>query len=413
VRGGSHFLAIPCFYGVGVVCIAGSFQPKSNKSGSIEGKIVKLSFLKPAGIVALASILAVGATALPAQASHTGEIVIALEAPLTGDQSNNGKDQLRGAQLAAKQINAAGGVMGKMIKIVGVDDQADPDKAKAAVTAAKKAGADAVVGPYNSGVGVVNLPIYVKNKIFPMRMTSSLATQGYGATTQPMNSQIAPAEIDYISSTGVKSVVMLVDPSDYTTSIAAQTAAGLTANGIAVTQVVVPEGSASYSDQIAQALASNPGMLYSSTYYPEGSVIAKELLATAPATPCFMGLANVDPSFVTEAGLAAAQHCTFSGVPAAPQLPSAKAYTKAYVKEFKKKPGVWGYFTYDSVYVLAAAIEKAGTTNYKALKKAVLATKNYKGATGSITFKKKTGNRTEVPVEILEVSNKGTFVLAD
>ncbi len=374
---------------------------------------MKLSVLKPAGIVALASILAVGASALPAQAAHSGEIVIALEAPLTGEQANNGKDQLRGAQLAAKQINAAGGVMGKMIKIVGVDDQADPDKAKAAVKAAKKADADAVVGPYNSGVGIVNLPIYVKNKIFPMRMTSSLDTQGFGATVQPMNSQIAPAEIDYISSTGVKSVVMLVDSSAYTTSIATQTAAGLTANGISVTQISIPDGKTNYTDQVTQALASNPGMVYSSTYYPEGAIIAQELQVLGVTTPCFMGLANVDPEFVTEAGLSAAQHCTFSGVPAAPQLPSAKAYTKAYVKEFKKKPGVWGDFTYDSVYVLAAAIEKAGTTNYKALRKAVLATKDYKGATGSITFKKKTGNRTEVPVEILEVSNKGTFVLAD
>lgn len=371
-----------------------------------------IKHFKVVATIGVAGVVAATMTALPAQAAHTSEIVIALEAPLTGDQSNNGKDQLRGAQLAAAQINASGGVLGKMIKIVGIDDQANPDKAKAAVTAAKKAGAHVVVGPYNSGVGVVNLPIYVKNKIFPMRMTSSLQTQGFGATTQPMNSQIAPAEIDYISSTGVKSVVMLVDPSDYTSSIASQTAAGLTANGISVTQIAVPEGNASYSAQIAQALASSPGMIYSSTYYPEGSIIAKELLATAPTTACFMGLANVDPAFVTQAGLAAAQHCTFSGVPAAPQLASAKAFTKAYVKEFKKQPGVWGAFTYDSVYVAAAAIKKAGTTNYKALKKAVLSTKNFKGATGSITFKKKTGNRTEVPVEILEVNNRGTFVVA-
>ena len=208
---------------------------------------MKLTVLKTTGMVALASILVVGVSVLPAQATPNSAIVIALEAPLTGDQSSNGKDQLRGAQLAAMQINANGGVMGRMIKIVGLDDQANPDKAKAAVTAAKKAGAIAVVGPYNSGVGVVNLPLYVKNKIFPMRMTSSLQTEGFGATTQPMNSQISPAEIDYISSTGIKSVVMLVDPSDYTSSIAAQTAAGLTANGISVTQIAVPEGNASYS----------------------------------------------------------------------------------------------------------------------------------------------------------------------
>ena len=132
----------------------------------------------------------------------------------------------------------------------------------------------------------------------------------------------------------------------------------------------------------------------------------------------FHGVANVDPAFVIEAGLAAAQHCTFSGVPAAPQLPSAKAYTKAYVKEFKKKPGVWGAFTYDAVNVLAAAIKKSGGTDFRELKRAAFQTKNFKGATGTITYKKlmgtklNSGTRTEVPVEILVVNDKGSYVIA-
>jgi ABC-type branched-subunit amino acid transport system substrate-binding protein len=373
--------------------------------------------LKIVAAVGGASVLAASLTAVPAQATPNSEIVIALEAPLTGDQSNNGKDQLRGAKLAAAQINAAGGILGHTVKIVGVDDKANPDLASAAVNKAVKAGAGFVVGPYNSSVGIINLPLYVKKGIFPMRMTSSNDTEGFGATTQPMNSQISPAEITYISGTGVKSVVMLVDPSEYTASIANQTQAGLEKNGISVTQIAISESTTDLTAQIAQAMATNPGMIYSSTYYPQGSEIAKELLAQTPATPCFMGLANVDPAFVSEAGLPASQHCVFSGVPAAPQLPTAKDYTKAYVKAYKTQPGVWGAFTYDSVKVLAAAITRAGSTGESAVKKAVLSTRNYKGATGTISYSKnpkvQTGNRLVVPVEILAVDNKGTFVLAD
>ena len=151
-------------------------------------------------------------------------------------------------------------------------------------------------------------------------MTSSNETEGLGVTTQPMNSQIAPAEIAFISATGVKSVAMLVDTSDYTLSIADQTSDGLLEKGIEVIQIPITAGSTDFSAQISKALATNPGMIYSSTYYPEGSLIAQQLLASAASTPCFMGLANVDPAFVTEAGLAAAQHCTFSGVPAAPAV---------------------------------------------------------------------------------------------
>lgn len=374
-----------------------------------------MGFIKSAVILGVSSVLAAGVVALPSHAAPQSAIVIALEAPLTGSQSANGQDQLRGARLAARQINTAGGVLGKKIKIIAVNDKADPNQASAAVDKAVKAGAQFVVGPYNSSVGIVNLPLYVKKGIFPMRMTSSNDTEGFGATTQPMNSQIAPAEVAYISGTGVKSVVMLVDPSEYTASIAAQTQAGLVAQGINVTQIAVSESTTDFTAQIAQALASNPGMVYSSTYYPQGSEIAKELLAAAPTTPCFMGLANVDPAFVNEAGVPAAQHCVFSGVPAAPQLPTAKAYTRAYVKQFNKQPGVWGAFTYDSVNLLAAAIKKAGTTNEKAVKRTVLNYKSYQGATGSIGYAKSsgvnTGNRLDVPVEILTVNNKGTFVL--
>lgn len=360
---------------------------------------------------AVSALLLSGITA-PANAVNRQPIVVALEAPLTGAQSANGQDMLRGAQLAAKQINAAGGVAGRKLTIVGIDDQADPTKARAAVQQAVKAGAVAVVGPYNSSVGVRNLPLYVRNKIFPMRMTSAVTTQGFGATTQPMETQIAPVEVNAIVASGATSVAMLIDPSTYTATIAAQTKAGLVAQGVTVTEYEIAEGRSSYLPQITQALATNPALLYSSTYYPEGSVIARELAAINTSATCFMGLANVDPEFVRQAGLAAARNCTFSGVPAAPQLPTAKKYTAAYVREFRVQPGVWGAFTYDSVRVLADAMEKSRSTSYAPLRKTVLATKNFQGATGPIAFQSRTGNRLQVPVEILRVNPRGVFVIA-
>ena len=365
------------------------------------------------GISALTTTLLLGGVMTPANAADRSPITIALEAPLSGAQAANGRDMLRGARLAARQLNATGGVLGRNIRILAIDDEADPSKAAAAVLKATKAKAVAVVGPYNSGVGVKNLPTYVKNRIFPMRMTSAVTTQGYGATTQPMESQIAPVEINYIVASGAKSVAMLVDPSDYTATIADQTQAGLIAQGIAVTQVAITEGQSSYFPQITQALASGPDMLYSSTYYPEGSAIAKDFATLNTTAKCFMGLANVDPAFVQQAGLTPAQNCTFSGVPAAPQLPTAKKYTAAYLKEFKKRPGVWGAFTYDSVKVLAAAMKESGSVRYAPLKKAVFATQNFTGATGPIAFQSGTGNRITVPVEILTVNDRGVFVIAE
>ena len=368
--------------------------------------------------VAAAALAAVGLAAaalapIPAVAGGKGTIVIALEAPLTGSQASNGKDMLRGAQLAAMQVNARGGVLGRTIKIVGVDDKADPALGAQAVQEAKAAGAVAVIGPYNSSVGLVNLSLYEEAGIVPLRMTSDNRTEGYGATLQPMNSQISPVEVDYISGLGIDSVAMLVDPSAYTKSIASRTAKGLEKAGIKVTQIVIPASASDYSVEVSEALATGPDMVYSATYYPEGVLIAEELAQANTTATCFMNLANVDDAFVEEAGITTSRTCTFSGVPAAPQLPYAGDYVTAYRAEFGVEPDVWGAFTYDSAWVLFHAMAQTGTTQYAAVLDAVLHTRGLQGATGTIDIRSKSGNREDVPMYILKVNRKGDFVIVE
>lgn len=368
--------------------------------------------------VAAAALAAVGLAAaalapIPAVAGDKGTIVIALEAPLTGSQASNGKDMLRGAQLAAMQVNARGGVLGRTIKIVGVDDKADPALGAQAVQEAKAAGAAAVIGPYNSSVGLVNLSLYEEAGIVPLRMTSDNRTEGYGATLQPMNSQISPVEVDYISGLGIDSVAMLVDPSAYTKSIASRTAKGLEKAGIKVTQIVIPASASDYSAEVGEALATGPDMVYSATYFPEGVLIAEELAQANTTATCFMNLANVDDAFVEEAGITTSRTCTFSGVPAAPQLPYAGDYVTAYRAEFDVNPDVWGAFTYDSAWVLFNAMAQTGTTKYAPLLDAVLHTRGLQGATGPIDIRSKSGNREDVPMYILKVNRKGDFVIVE
>ena len=158
----------------------------------------------------LASVTVSGALVLsgiamaPASQAASSDIVIGVEAPLTGAQASNGQDMLRGVKLAVAQANAKGGVMGRKVRIVELDDQADPNKAAAMVTKAKAAGVTAVVGPYNSSVGILNLPLYLKAGIVPVHMTSTNDTDGMGVTVQPKNNQISPIESAYATSIGAK-----------------------------------------------------------------------------------------------------------------------------------------------------------------------------------------------------------------
>ncbi len=367
------------------------------------------------GIVAiatLASVAVAGSLAAPAIAAPA-PIVIAYEGPLTGAQANNGIDMYRGVKLAVDQVNAKGGVLGRKVVLIKADDQANPDLALTVAQQVKDAGAVAVVGPFNSSVGVVNLPFYIANGITPVQMTSTNDTSGEGVTVQPKNSQISPVEVTYMSKlSGCPKVVMLVDPSTYTQGMANRTgAAMMCGDGVPVASIPITEGLPSYTAQVAEALALKPDILYVSTYYPEGSKIAQAITAAKTKVSCLMNLANVDPALVTEAGIPASQRCVFSGIPAAGQMPDASSYVKAYRAKFNATPGVWGTFTYDSANILFAAMTKSGTTTYGPVLKKLLKTKDYAGQTGPITINPDNGNRKNVPVYILKVGKKGAFVI--
>jgi branched-chain amino acid transport system substrate-binding protein len=348
-------------------------------------------------------------------------IKIAVEAPLTGSQSSTGLDMLRGVQLAVREANARKWVLGRRIRIVRVDDKGDRANAKRVARRAIKKKVAAVIGPYNSSVGIVNLPIYLRNRVAPLHLTSSDDTKGEGITIQPKNSQIAPIEGAYVHATGAKKVTMLVDDTPngaFTIGMADRLQKRLAAAGIAVSRISIKEladavEAGYYTSKVAEALATQPDLLYVSTYFPEGVEIAKALAAAGSTPRCLMGLANVDPGFISGAGLAPSQRCVFSGVPAAPQLPSAKRFVRRYHKVFKREPGVWGVFTYDSARILFAAIEKAGGTGFARLQKRLKHTKGYRGQTGTITIDPATGYRVKLPfLNILSVDASKNFVIA-
>lgn len=366
-----------------------------------------------------AGLLAVGAIATPALAgtiggnpgASDGPIFIAVEGPQTGSQASNGQDMLRGVQLAVKQVNAKGGVLGRQVRIVKANDQANPSLAKKVAGQVISGSSVAVIGPYNSSVGLLNLPLYTSNKIVPVQLTSTDDTTGEGVTVQPKNSQISPIEFNYITTKFAPTrVSMLVTQSTYTQGMANRLQARLLRKGFLVTQIPVAEGQADYSAEVKAALADKPTVLYLSTYFPEGALIAKQFAASGSSAKCFAGLANQDPGFITAAGIADSQACVFSGVPEPTQFPTAKNYVKQYKATFNKNPGTWGTFTYDSANILFAAWKKAGTTTYAPVIRQLKKTTNFAGATGKITIDTQ-GNRPNVPVKILRVNSLGTFVV--
>jgi branched-chain amino acid transport system substrate-binding protein len=81
-----------------------------------------------------------------------------------------------------------------------------------------------------------------------------------------------------------------------------------------------------------------------------------------------------------------------------------------YQSTFNTSPGTWGTFTYDSVEILAAAVQKAGW-HQKGVSAALDHIRNYQGITGPITIAPSTGNRVQSTVVILDVDSAGNYVI--
>jgi ABC-type branched-subunit amino acid transport system substrate-binding protein len=333
---------------------------------------------------------------------------IGLEAPLTGDQSTLGKGMLEGAQLAAAQANAAGGVLGRDIQIVPIDDQANADKGVAAVNAALASHLDGVVGPYNSSVGVKTLPIYVAHALIPIRLTSAASTSGYGYTVQPMESQIAPVATEALSGwMKAKSVAIVYDPtSQYTKGVAKQVRSNLEPAGVTITMFKeIQPGKAGYDNVMREALATTPDAVYAAVYMPEGAKMAKALVTAGSTTNCLMDYASYDSGFVAAAGHPAAEHCSVLGVPAPQDFQDDTRQVGAFQAKFGHVPGTWSPYTYDSLNLLLDAARKAKSFNDVALRPILATTHRWYGWTGIVNIELVSGDRT--PATVVVTQTKG------
>ncbi len=369
-------------------------------------------YLSGLGIaVALAVGLATAATGAAQAKSAPKAGVIAVEGPMTGEQASTGTDMADGAQLAIDQINSTGGLNGVRLTLVKVNDSATAAGGLAAAKKVAAAHAFAVVGPFNSSVGVANLPVYKKAGLPIVRLTSSVKTEGFGVTTQPMDSQVAPVDVQEITKVlHAQHPAVIFDTSTYTSGIAKQVKAGLAKAGVpVVANVSVKTGQTNYSAAVQKVAQAHPDLLYIAAYGTEAGLIAKEASSMGTGR-CFVDLAAQGPDFVTAAGQPVASACVSSGVPSAQLFTGASGYVQAYQTMFHSSPGTWGTFTYDSVEILANAVKTAGW-HQKPVITALDHTSGYTGITGPISIAPSTGNRIQSTVVILDVNSAGSYVI--
>jgi branched-chain amino acid transport system substrate-binding protein len=311
--------------------------------------------------------LAVTAIALAAAtASYAQNIKIGVTGPFTGGSSSMGVSMRDGVRLAVDEINKAGGVMGRKIEVVERDDEARNERGvQIAQELINKEKVTATVGYINTGVALASQRFFQEAKIPVMNnvATGSLVTHQFD--DQPENYIFRNAAHDSIQAPmiveeaitrrGYKKVAILADSTNYGQLGRADLETALQLKGVKA--VAVEKFNIKDVDMTAQLLkAKEAGAEVVLTYAigPELAQIANGMTKLGWKVPMIGSWTLIQE----------------------PTTPKRQAFIISYLKTFNPKNAridspVSAAQGYDSIYLLAAAIKQANSTDGPKIKAAL------------------------------------------
>lgn len=337
-------------------------------------------------------------------------------ASLTGKEATFGTSSHRGTLLAIKEINAAGGVLGKPLQLIHEDNRSL--QGESATIAKKLITRDKVVallGEVASGRSLEVAPIAQQYRI-PMISPSSTNPQVTRTGdyvfrvcfTDPFQGKLlANFARDSLQA---QRVAILSDVAQaYSVGLAQFfRESWLAGGGSIVSDEKYNGGEKDFRAQLTTIKAANPDAIMVPGYYNDVGLIVAQARQLGITVPLFGGDGWEAPELIEIAG-AKALEGTYYSTHFSPEStePLSQQFVAAYKAEYGGQvPDAMAALGYDAVRVLADAIERAGTTDSQALRDALAATSGFAGATGVTTLDE---NRDATKAAVIITVRDGEF----
>jgi branched-chain amino acid transport system substrate-binding protein len=349
----------------------------------------------------------------PALAADT--IKMGVAGPHSGDLASYGIPTIKAAELVVKDINAKGGVLGKMVELVVEDDVCQPQVSTNVATKLISKEVDVVLGHICSGATKAALGIYNDSKIIAMSpsATNPALTQSgeYPNFFRTIASDDAQArlEVDFaLDVLKLKKIAVLHDKGDYGKGLAEFAKKFLEDDSRA--EVVLYEGitpgAVDYSAVVQKIKRSDAEAVIFGGYHPEASKIVTQMRKKRMETIFISDDGVKDDTFIKVAKKYA-EGVYATGPKDVSKNAMAKAANAAHKKAYGSDPGAFFLNAYAAALALLNGIEQAGSTDYDAVVKA-LRTKDVETPLGSIHFDER-GDATGVGFSMYQVKN-GAYV---
>lgn len=330
------------------------------------------------------------------------EIKIGMNLELSGAVASYGSGIEKGAQLAIDEINKAGGIDGKQIKVVKVDNKSDAAEATAAsIKLATKDKVVAQIGSATSGDTIASVQVANQNKmpIIGPSATSEAVTvdkktgkvNDYAFRTcfiDPFQGKIA-ANFAMDTLKAKKVAIFADSSSDYAKGLAKSFKETIeAAGGEVVAEEAYVAKDTDFKSTLTRLKSKNPDFIYVPGYYEEVGLIVKQARSVGIDVPLMGGDGWDSPKLVELAGKDALNKTYFTNHYSAKD-PDEKI--QSFVKAFKaanndKTPDAFNALGYDTAYWLKDAIERAESTKGEDIQKALAETKDLTLVTGNLSL---------------------------
>jgi branched-chain amino acid transport system substrate-binding protein len=319
--------------------------------------------------------------------------------------AENDKD---GASLAVKEINAQGGVLGRLLELDLQDNQSSPTgSVQAANKLINQEGVKFILTGWAEHTESI-LSLLDQNKTIGVGVSTGDPTvtekSQWFFNVWPRDSFLSRASVDYMNQKGFKKVAIFNTIGPWENGVVATIKSQFASSSMSVIdQESVNPTATDYKTQIAKIKTLSPDVVYIQSLEPNAGIFIKQARDLGLKVP-FVYATSMDPAIVTAAGGMGVLEGTVYPIYKAP----ADSFQKSFSSEYNRQPGVSADTAYDAVYVLAQAIKNAGSDDVEKVKAELAKTKDFAGASGTITFDE-TRNRGGAEV-IMMMVKEGKFV---
>jgi branched-chain amino acid transport system substrate-binding protein len=297
----------------------------------------------------------------------------------SGDLASYGIPTVRAAELLVGEVNAKGGVLGRQLELLVEDDACKPELATNTATKLVSQAVDMVLGHICSGATKAALGIYKDSKIVTMSPSATnpdlTQTGDYPNFFRTIASDDAQARLDVDFALNVlelKKIAVIHDKGDYGKGFAEFAKKFLEDSGKAemVLYEGITPGALDYSAIVQKIKHSDAQAVIYGGYHPEASKIVTQMRNKRMDTIFISDDGVKDDTFIKVAG-EYAEGVYASGPKDTSKNPLSIAAVEAHRKKYGADPGAFYINAWAATLALLNAVEKAGSTDYEAVSKAL------------------------------------------